>query len=69
MLDVSHAFHSGLLDPMLDAAYERRASEVSYARRNSAYVNLTGRHFQSKLVPMPPTRAVTRASQCGSLHA
>ena len=51
MLDVSHAFHSGLLDPMLDA-YERRASEVSYAAPQIPLMsNLTGATFPVQACP------------------
>ncbi len=50
-LDVSHAFHSALLDPMLDAL-ERRAATVTHAAPRITLVsNLTGKPFAAGTKP------------------
>ncbi|HSI40015.1 MAG TPA: SDR family NAD(P)-dependent oxidoreductase [Xanthobacteraceae bacterium] len=52
-LEVSHAFHSALLDPMLDAL-ERRAGDFIHASPSIALIsNLTGAPFASGTRPDP----------------
>jgi acyl transferase domain-containing protein/acyl carrier protein len=49
-LDVSHAFHSHRLDPMLDA-FEERAGKITFARPRIAYVsNLSGQLLPSDIL-------------------
>jgi acyl transferase domain-containing protein/acyl carrier protein len=51
LLEVSHAFHSPLLDPMLDA-FEKRARDVKYATpRIRLLSNLTGAPFAAGSFP------------------
>ena len=67
MLEVSHAFHSPRLDPMLDAL-ERRARDVRYAApANSPSVEPDRRTISGlELSRMQSTGAVTRANRCNS---
>ena len=78
-LVVSHAFHSALMEPILDAL-EKLAGEVSFVAPRIALVsNLSGREVRDEVVstgywrrharearfPHPPT-AQSRASERGS---
>ena len=65
-LDVSHAFHSPLLDPMLDALEARAAVLPHASPRISLVSNLTGDAFGPGEAPDALTGAAMRASRCAS---